>query len=150
MKNVLRPAAETAMVVGLLGWIYVAALAAARPLVLSEPITALVPLRRDTFGALCLAASAACAFALHARTGSFWVKRKSAGGVVDAALRTLIAYALLVWTYLCVNSLTHPYTTGMRLTHFSATPSEGTAAVVCFVAAAVALFLVRARECARV
>lgn len=144
MKIVIRAAAETVMVAGLLGWVYVAVLAAARPDVLSMHIAAVVPLRRDTFGAVCLLCSAFAAFILRATTGTYWVRRKGSRGVLDAALRTIVAYALFVWTYLCVNSVTHPRTTGMRLTHFSATPSEGTMAVACFVGATAALFTLRA------
>ena len=144
MKIVIRAAAETAMVAGLLGWVYVAVLAATRPDVLSVHIAAVLPIRRDTFGAVCLLCSALAAFALRAGTGAFWVRRKGSRGVLDAALRTIVAYALLVWTYLCVNSVTHPQTTGMRFTHFSATPSEGTVAVICFVGAIAALFALRA------
>jgi len=148
VKIVIRAAAETAMVAGLLGWVYVAVLAAARPTVLSTHIAAVLPVRRDTFGAVCLLCSALAAFALRASTGAFWVRRDGARGLLDAALRTTVAYALLVWTYLCVNSVTHPQTTGMRFTHFSATPSEGTVAVGCFIGATVALFLLRARRTA--
>ncbi len=148
MKTVIRAAAETAMVAGLLGWVYVAVLAAARPNVLSMHIAAVLPVRRDTFGIICLLSSALAAFGLHASTGAFWVRRKGSRGLLDAALRTIVAYALLVWTYLCVNSVTHPQTTGMQFTHFSATPSEGTVAVICFVGATVALFVLRARRTA--
>lgn len=140
-----RAAAETAMAVGLLGWVYVAVLAAARPTVLSEHIAAVLPVRRDTFGAVCLLCSALCAFTLRARTGAYWARLKAKGGILDAALRTIAGYALLVWAYLCVNSVTHPQTTGMRLIHFWSSPSEGTTAVASFVAASAALFVVRAR-----
>jgi hypothetical protein len=145
VKIVARATAETAMVVGLLGWVYVAVLAAARTTVLSQHIAAVLPVRRDTFGAVCLLCSALSAFALRARTGAYWIRLKSGGGVLDAALRTTAIYALLVWTYLSVNSVTHPRTIGMRLVHFWSSPSEGTTAVICFAAAAVALFLIRLR-----
>jgi hypothetical protein len=133
------------MVFGLLGWLYVAAVAAARPGSLSEHIAAVLPVRRDTFGAACFLVSALCAFGLRARLGTYWPRLRSRAGLAEAALRTLIGYALLAWAYLCVNNLTHPRTTGMRLVHFFASPSEGTTAVACFAAAAVALFLLRGR-----
>lgn len=133
------------MAVGLLGWVYVAVLAAARPTVLSEHIAAVLPVRRDTFGAVCLLGSALCAFTLRARTGAYWVRLKGKAGALDAALRTTAVYALLVWVYLCVNSVTHPQTTGMRLIHFWSSPSEGTTAVGCFIAVTAGLFAVRMR-----
>ena len=144
-RPVLRAAAETAMVFGLLGWLYVACVAATRPGALSEAVAAVLPVRRDTFGVFCFGCSALAAFALHTRTGSFWTRRPGRPGGREAALRTVLGYGVLAWAYLCVNNLTHPATTGARLTHFAATPSEGTAAVACFAAAAAALFLLRRR-----
>lgn len=144
-RPVLRAAAETAMVFGLLGWLYVAAVAATRPGALSEAVAAVLPLRRDTFGVFCFTGSGLAAFALHARTGTFWARRGGRPGAAEAALRIVVGYGLLTWAYLCVNNLTHPATTGVRLTHFASSPAEGTAAVACFIAAAAALFLLRGR-----
>jgi hypothetical protein len=140
----LRAAAETVMVFGLLCWIYVAAVAAFRPDSLNASIASVLPLRRDTSSVLCFTASAFAAFLLHARTGRFWARRPGRRGTAEAALRVLIGYCLLAWAYLCVNNLTHPSTTGLHLTHFAAHPAEGTTADICFAAAAVALFLLRA------
>jgi hypothetical protein len=144
-RRLLRSAAETAMVFGLLGWLYVAAVAAFRPDDLSVHIAAILPLRRDTFGAACFVGSALSAFGLRARLGTYWVRLRHRDDVAEAALRTTIGFALLAWAYLCVNSLTHPQTTGLHLTHFYAHPAEGTTAVACFAAAAGALFLSRGR-----
>ena len=69
MNGWLRPAGETVMVYGLLGWLYVAACAAVRPQALSLHIAAIVPLRRDTFGTVCFALSALSAFALQPEAG---------------------------------------------------------------------------------
>ena len=145
MRRWLRPSAEVAMVYGLLGWIYVAAGAAVHPLEMSQPITAVVPVRRDTFGAACFAVSVAAAFALQAGREPLWIRRPARRGPVDAALRTCCVYSALVWIYLCVNSLTHPYTISMRLTHFSSSPSEGTTAVLCFTLSMASLFVLRLR-----
>jgi hypothetical protein len=131
------------MVFGLLGWIYVAACAAARPQDMSLPITAIVPLRRDTFGALCFVVSACAAVGLQVGTGRPLSRQYPGSGVLTALLRTAVGYGLLVWAYLCVNSLTHPYTIGMRLTHFSAFPAEGTTAVASFLLAAASFFGLR-------
>lgn len=144
MNRRLRAVAEVVQVYGLLGWIYVAAYAAAYPNDLSVPIAAAVPMRRDTFGAVAFAASAAAAIILRARTGQVWERRRApARGLARAVLNTVAGYGLLVWAYLCVNSMTHPWTVSMQLTHFVPWPSEGSTAVACFAASAVALFLVR-------
>jgi hypothetical protein len=145
MKRLVRPSAETAMVFGLLGWLYVAACAAVRPLEMSMPITALVPMRRDTFGCLCFAVSAVFAGWLQVGTGRLFAPSRRGTSAVDALLRTAAGYALLVWIYLCVNSLTHPYTLGMRLTHFSAVPTEGATAVACFLLSFAAFLALRLR-----
>jgi hypothetical protein len=142
----LRAAAETVMVFGLLCWVYVAAVAAFRPDSLSASIASVIPVRRDTTSVLCFTASALAAFLLHARTGSFWARRPGRRGTGEAALRVLAGYCVLAWAYLCVNNLTHPWTTGLHLTHFAAHPAEGTTADICFAVAAVALFVLRARS----
>jgi hypothetical protein len=141
-----RAAAEVVLIYGLLGWIYFAAYAAAYPHDLSVPIAAVVPVRRDTFGALAFAASALAAIILQARTGRVWERRSMpVPSLTRAVLSTVLGYGLLVWVYLCVNSLTHPWTTSMELTHFVSWPSEGSTAVASYAASAVALFLVRCR-----
>ncbi|MGH6654364.1 MAG: hypothetical protein ACRDVE_04060 [Actinocrinis sp.] len=145
MKSWLRPLAETVAVYGLIGWLYVAAVAAARPQDLAVPIVAIVPLRRDTFGALCFGLSAASAFALQLGPGPLWTRVLRRRGPLDAVLRTVCGYALLAWVYLCVNSLTHPYTIPRRLVHFAASPAEGTVADLGFAASAVCLFALRLR-----
>lgn len=159
MKPRLRAVAEVVLVHGLLGWIYVAASAAVYPNALGQHIAAILPVRRDTFGAAAFAASALAAVSLQARTGRVWIRgarpdpdRPNPGqpspkqprpGLTRAVLNVVVVYGLLTWTYLCVNSLTHPWSTGIQFTHFVAWPSEGSTAVFCFAASAVALFLVR-------
>lgn len=147
MNRAPRAAAEVVLIYGLLGWIYVAAYAAAYPRALSVPIAAVVPLRRDTFGALAFAASALAATLLQARTGRLWAHLAAPSrGVTRAVLNTAAGYGLLVWAYLCVNSMTHPWTMPMRLTHFAPWPSEGATAVASFAVSAIALFLVRCAD----
>jgi hypothetical protein len=150
MRLVTRSLLEVAAVHGLLAWLYVAACAATRPDSMSRAITTVVPMRRDTFGVWSFAVSSLAAFALQVR-GEIPIlmsprqRRIPRTGPVDSALRTLVVYALLVWAYLCVNSLTHPQTIARQLTHFAAVPSEGTTAVVCFAASAAALLALRVR-----
>ena len=146
MRTMLRPAAETVMVAGLLGWIYVALVAVLRPDVLSTHISVVLPMRRDTFGAVSMALSFACAFALRARTGTFWARRTGRADAAEAGLAAVGGYAFLVWVYLCFNNLSHPWTTGYRFTHFFEHPSEGTTAVLCFVLLSGCLFGLRVRK----
>jgi hypothetical protein len=54
-----------------------------------------------------------------------------------------VVYGLLVWAYLAVNSLTHPETMALPLTHFLPWPLEGETAVACFVLSAAAFFILR-------
>lgn len=145
MRRVIRPAAETMMLYGLLGWLYIALWAALRPDELSVPVTALIPMRRDTFGALCFAGSAIAAAGLQVGTGRFLPGCRCSRAAADAVLRTVALYALLAWIYLCVNSFTHPYTLGIGLTHFASEPTEGTTATLCFPLSAAAFAVLRLR-----
>ncbi|WP_330455743.1 hypothetical protein OIB37_01995 [Streptomyces sp. NBC_00820] len=140
----MRAVAETAMVYGLLGWLYVAVVAAIRPDDLAGPVSALVPVRRDTCGAVCFAVSATAALALQTATGTWWFRAAPRRGPLIAVLRVCTGYGLLVWAYLCVNSLTHPATLSRPLTHFAAVPREGQTASWAFVVSAAALVSARA------
>jgi hypothetical protein len=142
-----RAALEVVALHGLLGWCYVAAYAAVYPDALSRPIAAVLPLRRDTFGELAFAASAAAVILLlGTRTAPVRTRRPDLArhGWAVAVLRTVCGYGLAAWVYLCVNSLTHPWTTGKQLTHLAPWPSEGQTAVAGFAASALAFFLLRA------
>lgn len=141
----MRTAAETALIYGLLGWCYVAVYAVFRPQDLSAPIAAVVPLRRDSFGCLCFAASALAACVLQIRAGGVLPRRRRPATAIDAVLRTVALYALLVWVYLCANSITHPATLAERLTHFAAQPTEGATATFCFPLSAAAFAALRLR-----
>ncbi|MGW5607095.1 hypothetical protein ACWEWI_13535 [Streptomyces sp. NPDC003753] len=145
MRRVIRAALETVLVHGLLGWLYVAAVAAVRPSELTVPISSLLPVRRDTFGAVCFALSALAATLLHATAGRWWTRTAPRRGVVGALLRTGTVYGLLMWAYLCVNSLTHPETLARPLTHFADVPREGQTASWAFAVTAVTLLLARAQ-----
>jgi hypothetical protein len=143
---VIRAALETALVHGLLGWLYVAAIAAVRPSELTVPISSLLPVRRDTFGAACFALSALAATLLHTTTGRWWMRGGGPRrGAVPALLRTGTVCGLLMWAYLCVNSLTHRETLARPLTHFADVPREGQTASWAFAVTAVTLLLARAQ-----
>jgi hypothetical protein len=61
---------ETITLYGLLGWCYVAAIAVVHPNHLAGALTHWLPLRRDTFGALCFTASAVSFLLLSLRGDS--------------------------------------------------------------------------------
>jgi len=145
MKPVARSLLEVAASFGLLGWLYAAACAAYRPAMLAEPVAAVFPVRRDTFGVFCFVVSLLAAFALQVPDGSVFRRLAPRPGPLDAALRTVVVYGLLTWAYVTVNSLAHPETIGRRLTHFASVPTEGATAVVCFAGSAAALFVLRLR-----
>ncbi|MFJ3640255.1 hypothetical protein ACIPRD_10935 [Streptomyces sp. NPDC090108] len=132
------------MVYGLLGWLYVAVVAAFRPDVLAGPVSALVPVRRDTWGAVCFAVSAGAALVLQATTGAWCPRAAPRRGPLIALARVCCGYGLLVWAYLCLNSLTHPDTLSRPLTHFAAVPREGQTAFWAFVVSAAAMLAARA------
>ena len=148
LMKACRPLLAVALVHGLLGWLYSAAWAAFRPNGLPAPISSWLPLRRDTFGICCFAASALAFFLLQlsGEQRPAVLPYHRGGGAVVAALRTLVVFPLLAWAYLCVNSLTHPSTIGWRLTHFASVPTEGKTAVCCYAISAVALLALGLRE----
>jgi hypothetical protein len=48
-------------------------------------------------------------------------------------LRAVLVHALIGWVYIAMNSLSHPWTLDLRLTHFSNWPHEGDFGAACFV-----------------
>jgi hypothetical protein len=66
-----------------------------------------------------------------------------------AVLRAVLVHSLLGWAYIALNALSHPWTLGMRLTHFSEWPHEGDFGVACFVAMFVSGWLLLALTDAR-
>jgi hypothetical protein len=63
--------------------------------------------------------------------------------LIRACLRTVFGYGLLVWVYIALNSLTHPATLALPLTHFLPWPREGDTGLACFLLSAVAFLLLR-------
>jgi hypothetical protein len=66
-RRTVTAALETVALYGLLVWVYVALVAAFRPNDLAESIAGWLPLRRDTAGTLCFAASAVAYATLEVR-----------------------------------------------------------------------------------
>ncbi len=48
-------------------------------------------------------------------------------------LRAVLVHSLIGWVYIAMNALSHPWTLGLRLTHFSEWPHEGDFGIACFV-----------------
>jgi predicted Kef-type K+ transport protein len=61
-------------------------------------------------------------------------------------LRGIQLYAFAVWAYLAANSISHPGTMRMPLTHFVGWPHENTAAVGCALSSVIAFFYLRLIE----
>jgi hypothetical protein len=57
------------------------------------------------------------------------------------SLMVLSSYTFLGWAYVAANSVTHPQTLALQLTHFSRWPHEGTFALACFAVSAACFFL---------
>jgi hypothetical protein len=62
---------------------------------------------------------------------------------VVAVLRSVRLYGFAAWVYLAANSITHPVTSHLQLTHFLRWPDENTAAAVSLFGSATAFFVLR-------
>jgi hypothetical protein len=56
-------------------------------------------------------------------------------------LMVVAGYAFFGWAYVAANSVTHPATLRLQLTHLSAWPKEGSFGLACFVVSVVCFFL---------
>ncbi|HZK11826.1 MAG TPA: hypothetical protein VFD10_05695 [Atribacterota bacterium] len=61
--------------------------------------------------------------------------------IVQAATFTLFIFGLLGWLYMAANSLVHPETLTIQLTHFSPWPREDTFGIVSFTVSFVSFFI---------
>lgn len=154
-----RPFVVTVALYGLMGWVYVAFVAVLDPRLLSHPLNESLAIRKDTFGALCFLASAIAYFVAQILCHHGQDQRAAAlpaqAGVADSAsvflgalrlaphlypgstlvalLRTGFFYATLGWAYIAMNSVSHPWTLSLPLTHLASWPREGAFGVACFV-----------------
>lgn len=62
--------------------------------------------------------------------------------VLVAILRAVRLYGFVAWAYIAANSINHPATLQLHLTHFANWPHENTFGVACFVLSAVAFLAV--------
>ncbi|MGC8626727.1 MAG: hypothetical protein ACP5VR_04075 [Acidimicrobiales bacterium] len=117
-------------------WAYVAALAVLAPQDLPRRLDGTVPLRADTTGALAFSTSVLLALVgtlLYSQAEPIARLRRFASLV--CANGSLYCWA--GWLYISCNSITHPYTLHLPLTHLLAWPDEGTFAVACLVSGVV-------------
>jgi hypothetical protein len=63
--------------------------------------------------------------------------------VLKPLLRTIFLYGTLIWIYIALNSVTHPYTLAMPLTHFASWPHEGDVGSACFAMSMVSFLTLR-------
>jgi hypothetical protein len=118
---------DTAVVFGALGWLYVAVVAVVYPGELSFPIVVGIPIRRDTLAIICFGVSAVAYFLREIRKQSSGSRDAfSRRTVARASLRTIFVYSTMTAIYLMANSITHPKTMTMPLTHVVDWPTEGT------------------------
>jgi hypothetical protein len=144
MRYHARAALDAVALLGFLGWMYVAAVAAFRPDEMTAAISVLLPVRRDTFGAACFLASAVAAFLLQVIRSRWWEWHTgSRPGPLRAALRTVAGYGIAAWAYLCLNSLTHPRTVAQPFVHFCRLPTEGAVANGSFLVSGAAFYALR-------
>ena len=155
-----RPFVVTVALNGLKGWVYVAFVAVLDPRLLSYPLNESLAIRKDTFGALCFMTSAIAYFVAQILCHHDQDQRDAAlpaqarvpdsasvflgalrlaphlyrGSTLVALLRTGFFYATLGWAYIAMNSVSHPWTLSLPLTHLASWPREGAFGAACFVA----------------
>jgi hypothetical protein len=152
--EIVRAALSTIALYTAIAWCYVAVVAVLRPSFLSESITHWLPVRRDTFGTVGFAVSAVASTALgvlrvrnrkRPHPGDKDVDSLGTWSRVIASLApTAAIYGLLIWCYIAANSIAHPQTLALPLTHFVTWPAEGDTGSAVFAVSAFAHFLYRA------
>ena len=110
---------DAGWIILLCGWTLIAAVAAFHPTGLDALVASFIPIRRDTFGVLCFAASAVWFVVAAVWRGRRYPLRR--------AVRLFSGAAAV---YLLVNVFSHPQTLCMPLTHFAPWPSEMTTLVI--------------------
>ena len=131
-------AVETLAFVGVVIWGYVAVVAMVYPERLPAPLVSWVPLRRDALAILAFGVSVV----------AFFTSQRRRSDLPIAWARTVFVYSALVSVYLMGNSITHPTTMDLPLTHLVPWPLERTVlcgSLICVVAAFFALRVLNQR-----
>jgi hypothetical protein len=118
---------ETVALLGALIWTYVAVVAMIYPERLNVPLVSWLPVRRDALATLAFAVS----------VSAFFVSQCRRFAMPLASGRTLLVYSAMVSIYLMGNSITHPATMDLPLTHLVSFPLERTVlcgSLICLVA----------------
>jgi hypothetical protein len=127
-------------------WAYVAAMAVIAPMYLQLNFEAVLPVRTDTIGTLAFAASGGLLCLTGLGTVRLWSDLRHLRSVASAT-RSVAFHAGAAWLYVSGNSISHPDTLDLHLTHLFGWPSEGTFAVTCFIVgimAGIGYFVIRA------
>lgn len=66
-----------------------------------------------------------------------------AGPPVSRLLQTIALFGFIGWAYIAANAISHPYTLHLQLTHLVRWPHEDDFGLGCFLASAVAYFLLQ-------
>ena len=66
--------------------------------------------------------------------------------IAVSVLRTLRLYSTLGVLYIALNSVTHPTTLNLHLTHFASWPSEGTFGLACLTVSVISTLLLKSTE----
>ena len=135
---------DTAVVFGILGWLYVAVIAVLYPDELSFPIVVGIPIRRDTFGTFCFGVSAVAYFVRAIRQQSGASDDAIYRRTVSRALSsTTFVYSTTVVIYLLANSITHPETMTLPFSHFLGWPTEGAVLVFALFCSVLSFFFLQ-------
>jgi len=111
-------------------WAYVAAIAVWAPQDLPRRFDGTLPLRTDTTGALAFSASVLLALVVTLLYSQA-VPRARLARFISLFCTNGSLYCWAGWLYISCNSITHPYTLRLPLTHLVPWPDEGTFAIVC-------------------
>ncbi|MFZ0832472.1 MAG: hypothetical protein WAM92_05195 [Mycobacterium sp.] len=139
---------DCAAVFGALGWVYGAATAVVSPDRLSVWVMSWVPIRIDTLAVVgfCVSAVAYVVREIATSAGKcarWWNSSRHAA--VTTFLRTTFIYSTLVAIYLMANTIAHPETMAMPLTHYLAWPTEGFTLGLALICSVASFFLLRVR-----
>jgi len=115
-------------------WMYVALVGIIMPQYLPLRFDGSLPIRTDTSGEAAFAAST-CLLALTTVFGRGLLLSRGSVRVFWSVARSLALHATAGWAYISANSISHPGTLHLPLTHFASWPTEGGFAIGCMVVA---------------
>lgn len=132
--DLLVAAARALQWAALACWMYVALVGIFTPRYLPLGFDGTLPIRTDTSGEAAFAAST-CLLVLTSVFGSGLFSTRGSARVIWSVARSLALHATAGWAYISANSISHPDTLHLPLTHFASWPTEGGFAIGCMVVA---------------